>query len=237
MTDALGYERFVAYGGDIGGMVTNRLGLEFPECLLGIVTSYLAEPYFGSGSAPATPAEREILERRRAEALRGGNAYWHVQSTRPQTLAVALTDSPAGLAAWIIDKWREWSDCDGDLERRFSKDELLTLLTLYWITGTIGSSFQIYADWQLGQIANPDAVQEALDVPSGVGKPLAPDERIEVPAAVVLFSLAQWPREWAERAYTKLRRFTTLPRGGHFGALEEPALLANEIRDFCRELR
>jgi pimeloyl-ACP methyl ester carboxylesterase len=237
MTDVLGYERFAAYGGDIGGMVTNRLGLEFPDRLLAIMTSFVAEPYFGPGSPPPTPAEREILERRRRHLLGGGNAYWHVQSTRPQTLAVALTDSPAGLAAWVLDKWREWSDCDGELERRFSKDELLTLLTLYWVTGTIGSSFQIYADWQLGHATNPSAWEDDPEVPSGVAKPLGPEERIDVPAAVVLFSLARWPREWAERCYSDLRRFTTMPRGGHFGALEEPALLAQEMRAFFRDFR
>jgi pimeloyl-ACP methyl ester carboxylesterase len=237
MTEVLGYERFGAYGGDIGGMVTNRLALEFPERLLGIMTSYVAEPYFGPGSAAPTAAEREILERRRSEALSGGNAYWHVQSTRPQTLAVGLTDSPAGLAAWLIDKWREWVDCEGDLERRFSKDELLALLTLYWTTGTIGSSFQIYADWQLGHIGRNGARNEDSHVPSGVGKPLEPTEKIEVPAAIVLFALAQWPREWAERAYADLRVFKTMPRGGHFGALEEPELLSDEIRTFFSGLR
>jgi pimeloyl-ACP methyl ester carboxylesterase len=237
MSEVLGYDRFVAYGGDIGGMVTNRLGLEFPDRLLGIITSYIAEPFFGPDAPPPTPAERAILERRRTDALSGGNAYWHVQSTRPQTLAVGLTDSPAGLAAWIIDKWREWVDCDGDLERRFSKDEILTLLTLYWVTGTIGSSFQIYADWQLGQIGSPCVAQRHVELPSGVGKPLRRHEMIDVPTAVLLFSLAQWPREWAERAYADLRRFKTMPRGGHFGALEEPRLLADEIRAFCREFR
>jgi pimeloyl-ACP methyl ester carboxylesterase len=237
MRDVLGYDRFVAYGGDIGGMVTNRLALEFPENLIGIVTSYLAEPHFGPGSAPATAAERAILEKRHADALAGGNAYWHVQRTRPQTLAVGLNDSPAGLAAWIIDKWREWTDCDGDLARRFSNDQLLTLLTLYWVTGTISSSFQIYADWQLGNPASSDLAQYDIHTPSGIGKPLAADERVRVPTAAVLFSLAQWPREWAQRAYSDLRVFKTMPRGGHFGALEEPALLADEIRSFCREFR
>jgi pimeloyl-ACP methyl ester carboxylesterase len=150
---------------------------------------------------------------------------------------VGLHDSPAALAAWIVDKWREWSDCGGDLESRFSKDELLTLLTLYWVTGTIGSSFQVYADWQLGHADDPTEGRDS-NIPGGAdAKPLARDESIRVPSGVVLFSLARWPREWAERSYADLRRFTEMPRGGHFGALEEPALLAEELRTFFRELR
>src|SRR5919201_3096019 len=233
MTDILGYDRFGAYGGDIGGMVTNRLGLEFPERLAGLMTSFVAEPYLGAGSAPLTPAERAFLDRRRAGALHGANAYWHVQSTRPQTLAVGLTDSPAGLAAWGVDKWRGGSDCDGEIERRFSKDDVLTLLTLYWVTGTTASSFQIYADWQLGHTDDPSAwAAERRAVPTGIARPLARHERIDVPAGVVLFALARSPRESAERSYSDLRRFVVMPRGGHFGALEEPELLADELRTF-----
>jgi pimeloyl-ACP methyl ester carboxylesterase len=237
MSDILGYDRFGAYGGDIGGMVTNRLALEFRERLTGVMTSFVAEPYLGPGAPPLTAAERAFLDRRRATPFDGANAYWHVQSTRPQTVAVALTDSPAGLAAWVVDKWREWSDCDGEIERRFSKDELLTLLTLYWVTGTIASSFQVYDDWQLGHADDPSAWEGRPEVPTGITRPLSRDERIDVPAGVVLFGLARWPREWAERSYADLRHFVELPRGGHFGALEEPQLLAHELRAFFRGLR
>ena len=127
------------------------------------------------------------------------------------------------------------------MERRFSKDELLTNLTIYWATETIGSSFHVYRDWALGAESNPYAWEEREEVPRGVAsKPLARDERIEVPSAVVLFPAdppAGMPREWAERSYADLRRFTRMPRGGHFPAMEEPELLAEDIRSSFRSLR
>ncbi|MDQ4030216.1 MAG: epoxide hydrolase 1, partial [Actinomycetota bacterium] len=150
MTDALGYGRFGAYGGDIGGMVTNRLALEFPERLAGIATSFPAEPYLGPGAAPLSDAEQAIVDTRQLGVEVGREAYADVARTHPARLAVGLNDSPAGLAAWIVWFWREWSDCDGDVERRFTKDELLTTVTLYWATQTIGSSFRGYRDWALG---------------------------------------------------------------------------------------
>src|SRR6266536_1180084 len=128
-------------------------------------------------------------------------------------------DSPAGLAAWIVEKFRAWSDCEGDVERRFSKDELLTTVTLYWVTGTIGSSFLFYHDSQLDRGPRPG--------------------RVEVPVGVALFpkeTPVTGPREWAEAAYN-ITRWTQMPRGGHFPAAEEPRLLAGELRDFFRPLR
>jgi pimeloyl-ACP methyl ester carboxylesterase len=161
----------------------------------------------------------------------------HLQRTRPQTLAYGLADSPVGLAAWIVEKWRAWSDCGGEVERRFSKDQLLTTVMLYWVTGTIGSSFRFHRDWALGAASLPDALTEALadrpEVPTGVVRPLDRDERIQVPAAVALFDY-RCPREWAERAYSDLRRFTDMPRGGHFTAMEEPELLTKDLRGFFR---
>jgi pimeloyl-ACP methyl ester carboxylesterase len=124
MTEVLGYERFGAYGGDIGGMVTNRLALEFPQRLTGIATSFPAEPYLGPGAAPLSEAEEGVVEARRLAMEGGRDAYVDVSRTHPARLAVGLNDSPAGLAAWLVWFWREWSDCDGDVERRFTKDEL-----------------------------------------------------------------------------------------------------------------
>ena len=213
MTDVLGYERFGAYGGDIGGMVTNRLAREHPERLLGIHVSFLAEPHV---EGPLSAVERAFLAAR-PEGLEEAGAYAHVQRTRPQTLAVALEDSPAGLAAWIGDKWYEWSE-------RVDEDTLLATLTLYWVTRSISSSFRPYVEWKLAG-ASP------------AGLELEPGERIEVPTAVALFSIARWPREWAERAYSDLRRWTEMARGGHFGALEAPELLAEELRAFFGSLR
>ena len=146
--------------------------------------------------------------------------YQAIQGTRPQTLAYALTDSPAGLAAWIIEKFRAWSDCEGDVEKRFSKDRLLTNIMIYWVSGCIGSSMRLYYEnrhqpWLLG-----------------------PGERITVPTAYAAFpkELTRPPRSWVERA-VNLQRYTPMPRGGHFAAMEEPALLVEDIRAFFRPLR
>jgi pimeloyl-ACP methyl ester carboxylesterase len=234
MRDVLGYERFAAHGGDIGAMVTNRLGYEFPRHVVGIHVALVAEPHVGPGAAPLTAAERKMLAER-AIGQETGGAYAHLQRTRPQTLALALSDSPAGLAAWILDRWWDWSDCDGDIERRFSKDELLTTVMLYWVTGTIGTSFRVYRDWALGAGSRPEAWEGRDEVVTGVERPLPPGERIGVPAAVALWE-ARYPPEWAQRAYGDLRRFTEMPRGGHFAAMEEPELLVEDIRAFFRDL-
>jgi pimeloyl-ACP methyl ester carboxylesterase len=235
MTDVLGYARFGAHGGDIGAMVANRLALEHPERLVGIHVTRTAEPYVGPGAAPLTKAEQALLAARaRWHEAEGG--YAHLQRTRPQTLAYGLADSPVGLAAWIVEKWRAWSDCGGELERRFTKDQLLTTVMLYWVTGTIGSSFRFHREWALGAASLPQAWADRAEVPTGVVRPLGQGERIQVPAAVALFDYP-CPREWAERAYGDLRRFTDVPRGGHFTAMEEPELLAEDLRVFFRALR
>lgn len=143
--------------------------------------------------------------------------YVMLLSTKPQTAAYGLNDSPVGLAAWQIEKFRSWSDCNGDVESRFSKDELLTNVMIYWLTGTIGSSFRMYFE-------NTRAVYASM------GKP---QQKSEVPAAVASFpkEMVPPPREWAERR-ANVKRFTEMPRGGHFAAMEEPVLLAGDIRAF-----
>ncbi|MDQ4079496.1 MAG: epoxide hydrolase, partial [Gemmatimonadota bacterium] len=226
LMSTLGYERFGAYGGDIGGMVTNRLALEHPERLIGISTSFLAEPYIGEGAAPLSGAEQAFLEcRRQNDEVSGG--YTHLGRTTPQLLSFPAGDSPAGLAAQIVHFWRLWSDCDGEIERRFTKDELLITVMLYWVSNSIASSYRPYVDWALGSTGRPSVWETRPEVSAGVdSKPLGRGETIDVPAAITLFSLARAPREWAERAYSDIQRFTDMPRGGHFGAMEEPALLA-----------
>jgi pimeloyl-ACP methyl ester carboxylesterase len=219
LMQALGYDRFGAHGGDIGAGVTTRLGLHHPDRMLGIHLTAVTSPYLGPEAAPLTPDEEtNAREAERWSEEEGG--YSHLQRTRPQTAAYGLQDSPVGLAAWIVEKWRAWSDCGGDLEKRFTKDELLTNLTLYWATGTIGSSMRLYAQ----------ARRHA--------RPLGPDDRVTVPTGVAIFprDLERPPRSWAERTYA-IRRWTEMPRGGHFPALEEPELLANELRAFFRPLR
>ena len=240
LMEELGYTRFAAHGVDVGTSVVNLLGLHHPDRLVGIHVTYPAEPYLGPGAPELSEREREFLEGRPGgQEAEGG--YTHIQRTKPQILSYGLNDSPTGLAAWILEKFRAWSDCDGDVERRFSKDELLTNITIYWLTGTIGSSFRVYRDWALGAESNPHAWEGREEVPRGVAsKPLARDERVGAPSAVALFPAdppSGMPREWAERSYYDLRRFSRMPRGGHFPAMEEPELLAEDIRSFFRPLR
>lgn len=233
MTDVLGYRHYGAHGGDIGAMVTNRLAIEHPG-LVGIHVTMPAEP--AADPASLTEEERAFLAGRLVSRETGG-AYAHVQRTRPDTAAMALNDSPVGLAAWILDKWHDWSDCHGDLESRFSLDDLLTTITLYWVTGTIGTSFSVYRDWALGSSGQPEAWAHRDDVPPGVdSKPLSAGCRITTPAAVALFEHPA-PLSWARRAYADVRSCRRMPRGGHFPALEEPGLLVDDIQTLFRPLR
>ncbi len=221
MTENLGYARFAAQGGDIGAGVTARLGHDHAGSLIGIHLTSVNRPapHLGPGSRELTEAEQaHIVQREKWQQDEGG--YNHIQSTKPQTLSYGLNDSPVGLAAWIVEKYRTWSDCGGDVERRFSKEELLTNITIYWVTQTIGSSVRMYYDNQRGTWV--------------MGK----DQRAPTPAAVAVFpgEISRPPREWAERSYN-VCRWTEMPRGGHFAALEEPELLAADVRAFFRSYR
>jgi pimeloyl-ACP methyl ester carboxylesterase len=216
MTEGLGYTRFGAQGGDIGTGITTSLALLFPEQLIGIHLTDPAWPYLGPGTRDLSAAERAYDEDE-ARWQRDEGAYGELQATKPQTLAYGLNDSPAGLAAWIVEKFRAWGDCDGDVERSFTKDELLTNLTIYWATETINSSIRLYYESR----RNP--------------APFKQGERVTVPTAFAIFpkDIDQPPREWAERSYN-VARWTQMPRGGHFAALEEPELLAQDIRAFFK---
>ncbi|MBQ0976690.1 epoxide hydrolase family protein [Micromonospora sp. M61] len=216
MTDVLGYERYGAFGGDVGGVVTGWLGALHPEQVAGI---HMIHPPFPASfdARPLSAAEQAYLDAE-AEYDETDGGYSAIMGTRPDTLAAALADSPAGLAAWIVDKYRDWSDNRGDLANSIDTDTLLTIITLYWVTGTIGSSFRQYADF-------------------GHNTP-RPD--ITVPAAFTVStepSMANFPREIAERACTDIRHWSEPGRGGHFMPLEEPDLLAVELREFFTSLR
>ncbi len=217
----LGYSRFAAHGGDIGAGVTSRLGHGHADSMIGIHLTSVTRPtpYLGPGARELSEAEKTLI-REREEWQQSEGGYAHIQGTKPQTLAYGLNDSPTGLAAWIVEKYRTWSDCDGDVERRFTKDELLTTVTVYWVTESISSSTRMYKENQ-----RYDWTMER-------------DEKIEVPTGVAAFpaEISRPPREWAERSYN-LQRWTQMPRGGHFAALEEPQILAEDIRDFFRPLR
>lgn len=219
MTKMLGYEQFAAHGGDVGGGVTEWLAHDYPDALLGIHLTDV--PYWHLFTVPQeslSDAEQAYLEAGQAWQMQEG-AYALMQGTKPQTAAYGLNDSPAGLAAWIVEKFRAWSDCGGDVETRFSKDELLTNLTIYWATETIGSSFLPYVEGQ------DDTSEGAI-------------ERPRVPTGVAIFpkDIVPAPKEFGERFFS-IQRWTEMPRGGHFAALEKPELLVRDLRAFFGELR
>jgi pimeloyl-ACP methyl ester carboxylesterase len=215
LMQGLGYTRYGAQGGDFGASVTTHMALEDPEPLIGIHLHQIDDLPPAGGAPPAT-AEREYLAAVEAwDAVERG--YSSIQSTKPQTVAYGLNDSPAGLAAWIVEKWRSWSD---DLDA-IDRDVLLTNLTLFWVTETIATSMRDYYDmrWHRPEIR----------------------QRVRVPTAVALFanelvSEGTPPREWAERLYPDLRRWTPMPRGGHFAPAEQPELLARDIAAFFSAL-
>ncbi|HDR9127679.1 TPA: epoxide hydrolase [Burkholderia vietnamiensis] len=217
----LGYRRFGAQGGDLGAGVSIALGARHADVVDGIHLNYLPGSYEPAidAAAPLTDEERAFV-RERAEwaALEGG--YAHVHMTRPQTLAAALNDSPAGLAAWIAEKFRAWSDCDGDVARRFSHDTLLTGISLYWFSACIGSSMQMYWENRLQPMR------------------FAAGQRVTVPIAFARFpkEISRPPRSWVERVF-EVVQWTDMPSGGHFAAMEEPDLLADDIRRFFRRFR
>ena len=221
MMGELGYDRFGAQGGDWGGGVTASVAHANPENVIGThVTLVTASPFLGPGSRELSERERAFLQARDDWRQTEGG-YGHIQGTKPQTLSYGLTDSPVGLAAWIVEKFRTWSDCGGDLERVYTKDELLTNVTLYWVTRTISSSVRLYYESQRDSLV------------------LGEGEFIRPPAAVALFpkEISYPPREWAERIFSDLRQWSEMPRGGHFAALETPEMLVEDIRAFFRPLR
>ncbi|WP_331766689.1 epoxide hydrolase family protein [Embleya sp. NBC_00896] len=216
MTETLGHRRFGAFGGDIGGGVTQWLGALYPGEVAGVhITSAVLAGDFRA--QPPTAEEQTYLDALAAYDAED-QGYSEIMCTRPDTIAAALADSPAGLVAWIADKYRDWSDCAGDLETRWDKDTLLTIATLYWATGSIGSSFRQYYDYPRNEPVPP----------------------ITVPGAITLSNepaYRGYPRSLAERMFIDLRHWSTPERGGHFMAHEEPDRVAAELRAFFRPLR
>jgi microsomal epoxide hydrolase len=219
MTDVLGYERYGAQGGDWGAYITARLGYVHAQALVGIhLTMASVAPHPGD-RANLSAAEKAFLQELKHFQKEESGYQW-IQGTRPQTLAYGLSDSPAGLAAWIAEKFHAWSDRSDRTETRISKDELLTNIMIYWVTNTINSSFYPY--YQL------------LHHPWH----LDPGARITVPTAFAAFprEILRPPREWMERIFN-VHRWTVMPSGGHFAALEEPQRLVEDIRAAFRGLR
>ena len=212
---ALGYHRFIAQGGDWGATVSTWLGIDYPQNVAGIHLNYIPGSYrpFIEDDSSLSEAEKEFI-RQQNEWMQEEGAYNHLQATRPLTVAYALNDSPAGLAAWIVEKIRSWSDCKGDVESRFSKDAILTNIQIYWLTGTIYSSMRLYAE----------AKKMAVKLVAG--------QRIDRPCAIARLPLEapMPPREWVERGYN-VQRWTPFPSGAHFAAWEEPQLLAKDLHE------
>jgi len=216
----LGYERYGAQGGDFGAGVITFMALDDPKPMIGVHLSNLEiAPYTGSGARSLSAAER-TYRNRNEEFWKDESGYKAIQSTKPQTLGYGLNDSPAGLAAWILEKWRSWGDTHGNLDGRFSRDFLLTTVTLYWVTQTITSSMRDYFD-------NDNRRFKIT---------LGPNDFVNVPTGIAVFANSfvdegTPPREWAERLYN-VRRWTPMPSGGHFAPAEEPELLARDIATF-----
>jgi pimeloyl-ACP methyl ester carboxylesterase len=217
----LGYERFACHGGDFGAGVSSWLGRRHAERIIGLHLNYIPGSYRPGLKPGAVLSEEEqqfLADADQWEEEFG--AYQHMQFRTPQTAAYGLNDSPAALAAWILEKFRDWADCDGDLEKRFTWDELLANVTLYWMTETIHSSCRLYFEMRTAPLH------------------LAQGERIEVPCGFAhLPKEAPFPpRSWIERGYN-VQRWTELASGGHFAAMEEPEALAADIRTFFRRFR
>jgi pimeloyl-ACP methyl ester carboxylesterase len=219
MTEVLGYRRFGAQGGDWGCFVTSCIAAEHPASMLGIHLNMLPLRRDPAMVANPTPEQQRYLDQL-AHFLKEETGYQWIQGTRPQTLAFALTDSPAGLAAWLFEKFRAWTDCDGDPRNAIPLDTMLANIALYWFTGAIGSSFWPY----YARMHAPWPIREgSIGVPTGY--------------AAFPREILSPPRSLAERVYTDIRRWTEMPRGGHFAALEQPEALAGEIAAFFRPLR
>ena len=218
----IGYARYGAQGGDWGALVSTHLGLVDPAHVAGIhLNMVVAGPPPGAAN-PMEGVSPEELQgiARMGDFQRLETGYQQIQGTKPQTLGYGLTDSPAGLAGWIVEKFRTWSDCDGDVERRFSKDELLTNIMIYWVTGTINSSVRLYCESMRS------------------GRFGLASSKVEVPTGCAIFpkEIIRPPRRWAEAAFD-VRHWTVMERGGHFAALEEPEALVTDVRSFFRALR
>ena len=218
LMDRLGYARYAAQGGDWGAQVTTRIGALDPDhCAAIHLNMAIVAP-------PADPGELTAEEQADLKAYRrfsrDESAYALEQGTKPQTLGVGLNDSPAGLLAWIVEKFRAWSDCDGDPENAFTRDQLLTNVMLYWVTRTITSSARLYRESRLADMRGE--APGYVGVPTGIAR--YPKEML------------RFPRSWVEQHYN-VTHWAVMPRGGHFAAMEQPELFVDDLRTFFRTVR
>lgn len=220
MTGALGYDGYIAQGGDWGGAITSWLGYEHAPACRAIHLNVLTMRHPDGPQGPEEEAWAAKFEQDQVVE----NGYRTIQATKPQTLSYAMNDSPVGVAAWIVEKFNSWSDTDGDdVESAHTKDEMLTNIMVYLATGTFNSASWIYYGRREegGRILSPEG------------------KRVEVPVGCALFpeEMLGWsPRSYAERIYN-ITHWTEMPRGGHFGAMEEPDLFIEDVRKFARTVR
>jgi len=215
----LGYGRYGAQGGDWGAMITTQMGRQAPEGLVGIhLNMVVAGPPPEADMSALTDVEQRGLADM-ASYMETDAGYMQIQSTKPQTLGYAMEDSPAGIATWIVEKFRSWSDCHGDVESSFTRDQLLTNIMLYWLTATAHSAARLYYE---NRKAGNFAIGGHVDVTTG--------------AAIFPREIVRPPRSWAEYHYN-LTHWTEMPRGGHFAAMEEPDLFVDDVRAFFRTVR
>jgi pimeloyl-ACP methyl ester carboxylesterase len=214
----LGYERYGAQGGDWGAQVATRIGaVDRAHC----VALHLNMPIAAPPTEKVSLTDDDKADLAAMQQFQADEAgYAHEQATKPQTLGVALNDSPAGLLAWIIEKFRAWSDCDGWPENVFTRDQLLTNVMVYWVTGTSTSAARLY--WEHQHPGSDGDAPDFVGVPTGVAR---------YPKEVVRF-----PRSWVEQRYN-VTRWTEMPRGGHFAAMEQPELFVDDVRSFFRIYR
>ena len=224
LMEKIGYPRYAIAGGDWGAIINRHLANNYPQRLIGLHSNMML------AGAPSDPQQRdavtdaeEAARTARGAYMQNERAYQQIQGSKPQTLGYGLNDSPAGLAAWITEKFHGWTDmpqgADGYLDNHFSKDEILTNIAIYWFTGTITASTRIYYENSKTAVENPIGY---IDVPTG--------------AAIFPAEIFITPRAWAEAAYD-LRHWSVMDEGGHFAALEKPQLYLNDLRDFSRLLR
>ncbi len=215
----LGYERYGVQGGDWGSLVSQNVADVDGDHVCGLHLNFVAVPIPKDADLAALSSEEQAALARLQDFRRTGVGYQDIQGTKPQTLGYALEDSPVGLAAWIVEKFRAWSDCDGDVERSFTKDQLLTNIMVYWVTRTATSSTRLYYETRQ---AGRGALPQSVSVPTGIAR--YPGE------------IAHLPRSWIEARYP-ITYWNELPRGGHFAAMEVPDLFVDDVRAFFRTVR
>ena len=222
LMELLGYDRYIAQGGDWGAGISTAMAVRHPERMIALHLNFIV----GFPADPDNPLEglteeeiRDIEWKRNYDAHETG--YQLIQSTKPQSLAYGMADSPAGLAAWVVEKFKTWSDCGDDIESSYTKDQLLENIMLYWVTGTINSAMRLYYE----------SIGPGRQTADAMGKVSVPTGHARFPAEI-----RPTPRAWAEQVYN-IVRWTRMPRGGHFAAFEQPGPFVEELRAFCRAFR